>query len=902
MFLESFDQHAQSLSLELKLDHASTVLEEFELLQEKVGRMEELMKTLRSDVSYVEQTRQHQEEEEAASISIRRLIRWIRPPGWQQSFDDANRRFSGTCGWFFDEPCYKVWEGQDSTNSDNPGTLLVQGKPGYGKTYLCASLIEHLKYSPQIGREVSSRAMGFDSAFYFYDKRQPQNCQSIYGFRAVLAQLLQARKCDRETLDLACFAMGESVYPAAEADLEELKATNDEILNLIQIILQRSEGVTLVFDGVDECSDTQDFFYLLAKATNCTPSSRDGSLDQSCSRVNWQSTETTNTKVVLFSRPDLHVPRVLFERAFRIQLASRHNVADIKAFIHSSLQDLVDDALLGCHIDLRSVTGSVSSRADGMFLWARLLIEYLRCDTFTPQDRMEALFSLNNFEGLDRLYGAILQKLHQRLPANGRLTVQKAFAWVAGAFRPLLIDEFEIAIVVVPGRNTSGGNAISNIEQALIRMSGALLELAADRTVRFVHPSVKSLDLKKLENITAKLWLLSTDMQQLKRDWHSVLSETPNEIWNPSISNHALSDFWPKASGATWKSLRSAAHEQEKAMLIESHVFEDSMELGLVKILIPRHILELSQQDLRCTFGWRASYEVWSLSTSRIRFLISLEIDPAKVQTLISTGHIGHIEDEVPQLRELEFQFPVVFGESFRNVLILDYLVYVEEMPESQSSPDPKKNCRFSIVDLTNCSPGVSSQERECLPTDKLSLESSSTCSKVIPARKGAMSVVRSDPPAVQKSNDLVITRNEDGLQQASLLQQSSNSVVLQTVVEDGSAHQSLLSKVPWELGLDQPVLLKGESHGHNGDDVIRIAWIRPPQAWYSFDEILGEESPVLCERTQATIRTTSTKIQLRIHGYHSDTKRKIASADEQSDLKKRRIEGSCENSNYDMS
>ncbi|KAI9666614.1 MAG: hypothetical protein M1821_004550 [Bathelium mastoideum] len=851
-FLRSFDQHAMSLSLELKVDHASNVLKEFELLQEKLSQMEQTVKALRPDISSVKQSRRQQEEEENTNNSVRRLLRWIRPPGWQQSFDDANRRFPGTCGWLLDEPCYKAWEGRSLESSDNRKLLLVQGKPGYGKTYLCASLIERLKYSLPTSKKTSSQAMEPRLLFYFYDKRQPRSCQSICGFRAVLAQLLQANKCDREILDLACFAMGESVYPEAEANLEELKATYDETLSLIQIILQRSEGVTLVFDGVDECLDTQNFFDCLAKATDCIPCPRDEPAYQYCSRVNQQSPKSANIKVALFCRPDLHVPRVFFERASHIQLASQHNVTDIEAFIQYSLQGLVDDALLGCHIDLRSVSASVSSRANGMFLWARLLIEYLRCDTFTPQDRMEALLSLNNFEGLDRLYGAILQKLHQRLPANGRLTVHKAFAWVAGAFRPLLIDEFKVAIAIVSGRNTSSGYMISNIEQALIRMSGALLELAADRTVRFIHPSVREymcesslnrhispcvhfrlnniqvqlqladlclvyileqlppgplsgssqltpdraqiitaypflqysiafwtrhcttglcsasdetgvldisrfvgplkriedlilskervatwieaswlfgvrpqlealvssfgqllllevepLDAKRLEKITATLWLLSMDIQQLRKDWDLVLSETPNEIWNPSISSHAPSDLWPKAPGATWKSLRGAANQQDKAILVESHTFENSMELGLVKILVPRHILALPQQDSRCTSGWRASYEIWSLSTSQVRFRIFLEIDPAKVQGLISTGHIGHIEDEVPRLRELEFQFPVVFGDSSQHVLILDYLIYVEEMLESQSSPDPQKNCRFSIVDLTKGSPGV---------------------------------------------------------------------------------------------------------------------------------------------------------------------------------------------------
>ena len=58
---------------------------------------------------------------------MRRLLAWIKPPDWHQSFDDASNRFSGTCHWIFDEPHYKIWEGQDPEGSDNCQLLLVQG-------------------------------------------------------------------------------------------------------------------------------------------------------------------------------------------------------------------------------------------------------------------------------------------------------------------------------------------------------------------------------------------------------------------------------------------------------------------------------------------------------------------------------------------------------------------------------------------------------------------------------------------------------------------------------------------------------------------------------------------------------------------------------------------------------
>jgi hypothetical protein len=607
----------------------------------------------------------------------------------------------------------------------------LSGKPGYGKTHLCASLIERLKYRIEVDKAMPS-GTGDDSrlAFYFFDKRQPQTHNSISSIRSILAQLLQANKEDRHLLDLACFAMGESVHPEAVA---ELGATKGEVLSLITIILQRLNRVTLVFDGVDECSDTQDFFDCLVEVTSSNSCPRKGRPERSRLQVAsgiWQDHGSTKSKVVLFCRPDLDVPRELFDKAPRIQLSSQHNLADITAFMLYNLERLVDDGLLECHIDLPSLATSVSSRADGMFLWIRLLIDYLR-DTLEPDDRMDALSNPIHLEGLDQLYHAILQRLQQRLPAKARETVQRAFACVAGALRPLHVDEFGTAITITSNKNASSKSTIPNIEHVLTRMSGALLELASDCTVRFIHPSVrdylhgrrvgevsclgfglertqtqlhlanlcviyileriaagplsgsakvtadrtmthacypllqyslafwaehctiafdslavkiegpetstllpliqqigeficskdrvttwleaswlfglppelstltsslgqlllsplKPLELKRVEKITATLWLLSIDVDQLKKDWDSVLRDNPNEIWNPSISNFTPSDFWVRIPGATWKNLKGAVQEQDKAILVESRTLEGSMELGLIKILVPR--------------------------------------------------------------------------------------------------------------------------------------------------------------------------------------------------------------------------------------------------------------------------------------------------------------------------
>ena len=304
-----------------------------------------------------------------------------------------------------------------------------------------------------------------------------------------------------------------------------------------------------------------------------------------------------------------------------------------------------------------------------------------------------------------------------------------------------------------------------------------------------------------------------------------------------------------------------------------------------------RNILDLPQHDPRCALGWRASYEVWSLRTSQISFRLFLDIDPEKVQKLISLGHVGFMEDEVPRLKELEFCFPVAFGPSFRSVLILGYLVHIQELEGSEFSNDPTTKCQFSIVDLvTNDGRSSPPLEGYVLAQHAHSSTSSlSTGDAAIVSTQGFSKAVGSHIATAQRANELTIRTNKDGLQEASMLQQSSDSVVLSTAVEDGTARQALLSKLPRHLHSNKPVLLREDLDQQVQNEITRLTWIKPPQAWYSFEEIVNEEIPVMLERHRSTIPEISVVTQPQITGQSSDTKRKITSLDEIRNPKERK-------------
>lgn len=978
-FLKNLGRHSDDLELEMKLDHATTVLDEFDQLRNQLADTERLLTELKSEGLAQEERRRNEAGENLARKSLRRLIQWICPPIWKQSLENAlNRKLDGTCQWLFDDVRYQEWEkGHQQTSNDVRPVLLVLGKPGYGKTHLCASLVERV-------RQESSAHI---TMFYFFDKQQPETCQASAAFRAILTQLLLACAAEKEILDIVQFAMG---FGGLSDWDRELTATRDDILCLIRFITQRLKRGTFIFDGVDECADPQDFFQCLREAT----SSRQ-TIDPQCPLPIGTLRPITSKwiidcKVVLFSRPDLRIPNNVLDQSSCIQLNPLQNSGDIRLFLHERLQELVDDGLLmqqGC---ADTTIEAVSARSDGMFLWVRLLLDYLQCDALSYKDRTDALNNLVLFEGLDQLYHAILQKLHQTLPAAGKRTVGRAFQWVAGAGRPLRIDEVAVAITSTFNEAISEHNVIPNLEIALTRISGSLLELTSDRTVRFVHASVSeylygnprstfgfglqraatqsalgtlclsylyicvptgplsgSTDIapsrqairsqfplleyclgfwvqhchngtasdmpssedythealirrmddfltskahvttwieaswlfgvspkldflvpalgylltsvpthsnpQLVEKVIANLWLLSEDLKRLTKDWHAVLKVAPNEIWQPSISGFTSSDFWSNTQGALWKRLDYASPNEEKAIMIESQVSEDSMELALIKVLVPRNHLRLSRYNSQCTIGWRASYEVWSLKTSTILFKLFIDLAPRLVERLLCEAHSGYFEKQEPRLKELEFQFPVRFGPGFRSVMILSYLVNIQEIMESKRSLDPTLNCWFSVVDVERQADTTTPTTTTQLTTPPVPSFPITTLTHISHNTDLLKTLATSNLPGTQTPNTLIIGKNSDGLAEASMLQQDLDSLVLQSVVEDGTARQETLSRIPKEVSSSEAVLLRPLSYR---EDTVNVVWNKASQAYYSFDEVIKEENVVVLERRRDTIPT----------------------------------------------
>ncbi|OMP85170.1 hypothetical protein BK809_0000270 [Diplodia seriata] len=142
-------------------------------------------------------------------------------------------------------------------------------------------------------------------------------------------------------------------------------------------------------------------------------------------------------------------------------------------------------------IDLNDAVEKATIHANGMFLWARLLVEYLESDFLSDDDISAALANMVHLEGLDSLYAAIFSSLQTRRTGPARENSKRTFEWVTSSHRPLHIDELEVAISISGFKEVSQTSRIERFEESLGPASGALLELSQDRMVHFIHISVK---------------------------------------------------------------------------------------------------------------------------------------------------------------------------------------------------------------------------------------------------------------------------------------------------------------------------------------------------------------------------------------------------------------------------
>lgn len=445
--LKRWDEHKTIVELELSFAASISHFRMNTVVEEKLRGIEQ------GSIDEKEQRTQHEMKRE--------LLDWIQSPQWTNVFETVqDYRSVNSTEWFVQHPVIREWSESAFRHYDSKYSVLhISGKPGYGKTTLCTSLIEHLNQVRNNNLSTGTQSRSFVGYFYF-DSQQPEATESASSWRAILSQLLHAFPTDQHIIDA-------SILLRKNNTSGQPSASRREIVSLLKLVLEPIDQLFLVFDAIDECRDQEVFLRDLLDL------SRRGRA----------------VKVALFSRPTVTLPLEMQGNKVMLSLGEDQNFDDIVNFLLPSINALDDSSGLPHDLSPLDTAILVAKRADGMFLWARMFLDYVTSTNLSLRQRQHAILNVNQFQGLEGLYEAIIKQLLSSNNFEARQNVLKALRLVAFARRALNVEELALAVVCPLDRAVEKDDSIPDFACNLGRFSGALLELDVSRNVRFVHSS-----------------------------------------------------------------------------------------------------------------------------------------------------------------------------------------------------------------------------------------------------------------------------------------------------------------------------------------------------------------------------------------------------------------------------
>ncbi|WPJ61618.1 hypothetical protein SMAC4_01720 [Sordaria macrospora] len=251
--------------------------------------------------------------------------------------DDSNNKLGISSGtWIFDNPIFQAWH-QCAASAKR--VLYIHGRPGGGKSTLMATVIERL---------LSDMTPGVALAYFYFRRQNADKDNNFNGLlRALLGQLY-----DRDPVLATHIEMQTSKHDGLRSQvLQELVSTAVETYPTTYIVL----------DGLDECANEEEertIKWLLALCDNSPglrilfSGQRDGVLDH-------------------FLKSSKSAHSILLDTA-------PGHVGNIKDYCQSFARDIQTEFENELEPSLeQKIVDLVSVKADGMFLYAKLVLEHL---------------------------------------------------------------------------------------------------------------------------------------------------------------------------------------------------------------------------------------------------------------------------------------------------------------------------------------------------------------------------------------------------------------------------------------------------------------------------------------------------------------------------------------------
>ena len=324
------------------------------------------------------------------------------------------RRAADTGTWIISEPAFKAWAAHEMP------VLWVSGGPGAGKTFLSCFVVQHLLDM------ISLEAFGDHNvsvAYFFCKDDVPELRKFDNALRTMSYQICKNNPAYAHYISSSCSEAGEL---DTETIWYKLFSEYFKGPPRYSDYGPVSPGtVYLVLDGLDE-TDTKDRRSFLKTLGRWIKHEHHG----------------TRLQLLFLGRPELtpELESSLGKNMQSIPVTAQKNSEDIERFIKESIDD---GRLSEARIPERHQQAFVerfSKRADGMFLWADLMIDELSL----KDDFHEVQIALNKapYELKDRILHT-LKSFGETLDKDKVFELNEMLAWVACAQRRLTLAELK---------------------------------------------------------------------------------------------------------------------------------------------------------------------------------------------------------------------------------------------------------------------------------------------------------------------------------------------------------------------------------------------------------------------------------------------------------------------------
>ncbi|XXH04071.1 hypothetical protein Hte_010482 [Hypoxylon texense] len=317
--------------------------------------------------------------------TLKGLMDSLRVPGHAYRFDTIDKNFQHTFEWIFQDEEVPL----SSWLKNGQGLFWIHGKPGSGKSTLMKFIFQDRR-TWELLHKFGSEATQISACFFFHDRGAVLQ-KSFEGLlRSILYQIIEKASAAGVELTelLAPLLRNQSKIGEPQIGLW----TIDDLERCIRLLFQQNRfnlEIFLLLDALDEYDGQPEFICDTLKTL----------MDMTVS-------SSTKLKILFSSRP-WEAFQKQFHRVPYVQLQD-HTKDDIREYCWGMARSNEEATLTA----LGAVVPEVIRRADGVFLWVKLVLRELTNENLQGLGRDELIKTLDSISSdLQEYYTRTIQRI-----------------------------------------------------------------------------------------------------------------------------------------------------------------------------------------------------------------------------------------------------------------------------------------------------------------------------------------------------------------------------------------------------------------------------------------------------------------------------------------------------------